>query len=165
MNMKRSSLVFLSIAAILWGCGGGGGGGGSTSTNGNGNGGGTGNTTKNDVPRTLVGCVLNNAGSGIQGITVRLLDGANNVIASATTDSNGFFGFFPPASATKVTIPPESFDTNTFFRMYEYEGKTYAPSTLGCAPTIPTVGATKVILNPIVITFKSSTPPTPPTCL
>lgn len=162
MNMKRSSLVFLSIAAILWGCGGGGGGGGgSTSTSG----GGTGNTTKNDVPGTLVGCVLNNAGSGIQGITVRLLDGANNVVASATTDSNGYFGFFPTVSAVKVTIPPESFDTNTFFRMYEYEGKTYAPSILGCAPTIPAVGATKVILNPIVITFKTSAPPTPPTCL
>ncbi len=164
MKINRTAGIYLALAAILWGCGGGGGGGGTTSSGGNGgntNGGGS----KNDVAGNLVGCVLTNTGSGIQGISLRLMDGSNAVLAVAVTDSNGFFGFDAPANAAKLVVVPESVDTNTFYRMFEYKGKTYAPSILGCGPTIPAVGGAKVILDPFMITYKTSAPPAPPTCL
>jgi hypothetical protein len=82
-----------------------------------------------------------NGGQGTAGVTVALLNGANAIVATSTTDSSGNFSFghLAPGSYTVVTTPPAGYavaDGPTALPITLIAGATniYDPQTIILAP-------------------------------
>ncbi len=159
------ALIPVAIFAILLGCGGGGGGGGSTdgSTDGSTTGFTAGNTTAQPGD-TILGQVVRGA-IPVPNVTVRFFNSSNTLLATDTTNEDGYFSAPLGVDATKVDVVASSLPS-TLLTGFLYGTGIYQAHTSGldCKVALPTIvpGTLRTMPNGQFRFFLTTEPPLPP---
>jgi hypothetical protein len=126
----------MSSAVILLGCGGGGGGAPPPPV--------SRDCNVGDGTTVVCGFVVNSAGAGVSGATVKLKDINNNTLLQGASNSTGFFVLKSvPANAALFQVDPPA-GPDYFANTMTYRGATYlfyTPNQAGTGPCIPAIPA------------------------
>ncbi len=113
---------------------------------------------------TVTGRVRRSGSSiGLPGVVVDFFDVAATLVATATTNSLGYFSGAVPANAVRFHLRNSSIPTG-FYKQYTYDSMRYATTIAACSAPLPglSAGVSTGLVTECVVSPNVGPPPPPP---